>query len=75
MNMEPCPAERMKRSLLGHFGAVGSKVRASPKRTAPISAQPSGSPKWPDEHAWTASIASPRASFAALLSISLFIDE
>ena len=70
-NMLPCPALSTNLSRLSHEGFLGSIFSISPKSTAPISAQPSGRPKCPDEHALIASIASPRASFAAFWSISL----
>ena len=54
-------------------GASGLKFMFSPKRTAPISAQPSGSPRCPELQAWTASMASPRASLAAVASAVVFM--
>ncbi len=59
------PRERTKRSRFSHFGSSGLCRRAWPKSTAPISAQPSGRPRWPELQAWTASMARPRASLAA----------
>src|ERR1700690_385686 len=64
-NMLPWPAERTNRSRFIHRGLSGFMERACPKSTAPSSAQPRGRPRWPEEQARTASIASPRASLAA----------
>lgn len=75
MNIDPCPAERMKRSRLSHFGEEGSKFRDSEKRTEPISAQPKGRPRWPEEQAWTASMARPRASAAAFFRTSVSMER
>ena len=64
-NMLPWPALRTNRSRLSHFGWAGSMFSISPNKTAPISAQPSGRPRCPDEHFAMASIAKPLAWFAA----------
>ena len=64
--MQPWPAESTKRSRLTHWGSSGLKVMDWPKRTAPISAAPSGRPRWPDLAAAIESIARPRASLAAV---------
>ena len=75
-NILPWPALKINLSRLGHWGRAGSHFKISPKRTAPISAQPSGSPRCPDERAAIASIANPLDSFAAfcrMISLSIFI--
>src|SRR6184192_3153736 len=70
--MLPCPAESTKISRLIQRGCSGLYLSASPKSTAPISAQPSGSPRWPDCEACTASMHKPRAWFAASERILTF---
>src|SRR5271166_2422316 len=70
--MLPCPADRTNRSRLIQRGWSGLSASACPKSTAPISAQPRGRPRWPDAQAWTASIASPRAWFAAFSRMSVW---
>merc|ERR1719478_1223122 len=67
-NIEPWPAERMKRSRLIHDGTSGLYDISWPYRHAPISAQPRGKPMWPDLALEIESMASPRASSAALAS-------
>src|SRR5208283_4415453 len=70
--MLPWPAERTNRSRFIQRGLAGFSERACPKSTAPISAQPRGRPRCPDAQACTASIASPRAWFAAFWRISVW---
>ena len=70
--MEPWPADRIKRSRLGHLGSFGSKLSPLENNEAPISAAPNGNPRCPELHVCTASIASPLAWLAAsFLIVSL----
>src|SRR6266851_1013457 len=54
--MLPWPAEKAKRSRLGHFGFLGLCRRKRVQSTYAIGAAPSGSPGWPLLAFWTASI-------------------
>src|SRR4051812_3335544 len=62
--MEPCPADRMKRSRSGHLGSAGSNFRKRVNSTVAMSAAPIGRPGWPDFACSTASMASARMAFA-----------
>src|SRR4028119_179711 len=62
--MDPCPAERTKRSRSGQAGSAASNFRKRVQSTVAASAMPIGMPGWPDFAASTASIASARIAFA-----------
>src|SRR5690606_41805710 len=69
--MDPWPADKTNRSRLGHWGAAGSWRRAWAKRAVPISAQPRGSPGWPDWAFSTASAASTRTVWAMVVKMDI----
>ena len=69
-NMEPWPAERMKRSRSGQWGSPASKLRNWVNSTVAKSAAPMGRPGWPELAFWTASMLSARMALAMDLCMS-----
>src|SRR6185369_10832978 len=70
--MEPCPAERTKRSRLNQVGLAGLWRRKRSQRTQAMGAAPMGSPGWPLLAFWMASTAKKRI---VLMQVSLMVFE
>src|SRR5262245_44830971 len=68
--MEPCPADRTKRSRSGQCGFVGACFRWFVHRTYAIGAAPIGRPGWPEFAFCTASAARNRMVLTASFSSS-----
>src|SRR6185369_7547037 len=70
--MEPCPAERTKRSRSNQAGLAGLWRRKRSQRTHAMGAAPMGSPGWPLFAFWMASTARKRI---VLMQVSSMVLE
>ena len=73
MSIDPCPADRTKRSRSGQCGSVASNFRCSSNRTVAASAMPIGMPGCPDFAASTASIDNARMALAIFCFDGAFV--